>query len=61
MLNYKGIYIFHLVPNTILTHAAGLDSLLVKGDVILTQAINGIKGSGPCQIRELQWPFFKPP
>lgn len=39
---YKGIYIFHLVPRTVLTHAAGLDSLLIKGDVIPAWAINGI-------------------
>lgn len=35
-------YIFHLVPNRISTHAAGLDSSLGKGDGIQAQAINGI-------------------
>lgn len=34
-------YIVYLVPNSILTLEAGLDSLLVQGDGIPAQTING--------------------
>lgn len=42
VLNSVRAYIYYLVPHTVLTHAAGLDSLIIKGDVILARAINGI-------------------
>lgn len=59
--HHKGIYIFHLVPNTILTLAAGLDSSPAEGYVILGQAINGISGPEHRHSRGLQCPFLKAP